>query len=89
MPHPNGLLTHEELHSVPENDVVRRRDQLYAGTPSDWRVLLAQLLRDELARRQQENTMSTMLVLTRQMRNLTGVIVFLTIANVAGVLILL
>jgi len=87
MPHPNGLLTHAELTTIGDEDLVRRIDQLYAGTPSDWRLLLANLLRDELLRRGQERATAAMLRWTRQVRNMTVAILVLTIVNIVIVLL--
>src|SRR5262245_14088895 len=56
MPNANGLPTHDELRSLSETDLVRSIDRQYSMTPNERHLLIAQLFRDELARRQQEKS---------------------------------
>jgi len=82
MPLPNGLPSNDELASMSEAEVRSQIDKFLGAQPADWRMMLVQIYRDELARRQQDSANATMLALTRQMRTMTGVILLLTIVNV-------
>lgn len=86
MPTKSGMPTHQELRSLSESEIISRIDAYMSGTPSDWRLLSAQLFRDELTRRQQESVVESMLAWTRQVRNMTVAILFLTLVNVVIVL---
>jgi hypothetical protein len=91
MPNPNGMPTHEELRSISTEELVKSIDRQYALTPDVRHLLLAQLFRDELVRREQEQATSTMLKytvevrnLTHQIRNLTWVILGATLLSLAA-----
>jgi hypothetical protein len=85
MPLKNGLLTQAELMNLPESELFVRIDQALDGTASDWRFMLGQLYRDELVRRRQDAANASMLAWTRQVRNMTIVILLLTLANVVAI----
>lgn len=82
MPLKNGLPTQRELMMLAETDLIDRIDQALDGSVTTWRTTLAQIYRDELVRRRQESASGSMLAWTRQVRNMTLVIVLLTIINV-------
>jgi hypothetical protein len=67
---------------MPDGDIVRKIDELFRAQPAEWRVALVQVYRDELNRRSQDKATRSMLEWTRQVRNLTVVILVLTIVNV-------
>lgn len=87
MPHRNGLPTHEELRTLSESEIATRIDVVLDGPASDWRFMYAQMFRDELVRREQDRATVRMLAWTRQVRNLTGVILLLTVVNIVLVLL--
>jgi hypothetical protein len=91
MPHPYGMPTHDELRSMPDEELARRIDDQYSKMPDARHVLLAQCFRDELVRREQErstkamlNYTDQMLKLTKQVRNFTIVILVVTILNLVA-----
>jgi hypothetical protein len=43
MPTKSGMPTHQELRSLPDSEIISRIDAFMSGTPSDWRLLSAQL----------------------------------------------
>jgi len=76
---------------MPTEELVKSIDRQYALTPDVRHLLLAQLFRDELVRREQEQATAAMLKytaevhdLTRQMRNLTWVILGATLLSLAA-----
>jgi hypothetical protein len=88
MPHPNGMPTHDELRSIPDEELAKRIDHQYSLTPDARHLLLAQCFRDELVRREQERSTKEMLnytaqmtKLTKQVRNFTIVIFVATILS--------
>lgn len=88
MSHPNGMPTHDELRSMPDEELTERIDEQYSLTPDARHLLLAQCFRDELVRREQErgttailNYTAQMHALTKQMRNFTIVILGATILS--------
>jgi hypothetical protein len=88
MPYPNGMPTHDELRSMPDEELAKRIDQQYSLTPDARHLLLAQCFRDELVRREQERSTTEMLhytaqmhELTKQVRNFTIVILVATILS--------
>ncbi len=83
MPHPNGMPTHDELRTMSDDELAKRIDQQYSMTPDVRHLLLAQCFRDELIRRENERTTSTMLRYTRQVRDFTIVILVATILALA------
>lgn len=91
MPHPNEMPTHDELRRMPDEELVQRIDQQYSLTPDARHLLLAQCFRDELVRREQEQSTQAMLKYTDQMhkwtkqvRNLTIVILGATILSLVA-----
>jgi hypothetical protein len=91
MPNPNGMPTHGELRSISAEELAKSIDRQYALTPDVRHLLLAQLFRDELVRRDQEQATAAMLKytadvhdLTRQMRNLTWIILGATLLSLAA-----
>jgi hypothetical protein len=88
MPYPNGMPTHDELRSIPDEELAKKIDQQYSVTPDARHLLLAQCFRDELVRREQERSTKAMLnytaqmtKLTKQVRNFTIVILVATILS--------
>jgi hypothetical protein len=88
MPYPNGMPTHDELRSIPNEELAKKIDQQYSLTPDARHLLLAQCFRDELVRREQERSTKEMLnytaqmtKLTKQVRNFTIVIFVATILS--------
>lgn len=88
MPNANGMPTYDELRSLSESDLEKSIDRQYSMTPNERHLLIAQLFRDELARRGQERSTAAMLEytvevrdLTRQIRNLTWIILGATMHN--------
>jgi hypothetical protein len=91
MPHPNGMPTHAELRSMPDEELVKSIDRQYSLTPDARHLLLAQCFRDELIRREHEQSTTAMLgctsqmhELTKQIRNLTIVILMATMLTLAA-----
>jgi hypothetical protein len=82
MTHTNGLPTHAELSSLPREVIIANIDQVLRGTINEWRLMYAQLLRDELARRERAESDAKMLEFTRQVRTMTVIITFATIVGV-------
>ena len=78
MPHPNGMLTLEELRSMPEDELVKRVDQQYSDSSlTSLGLVVAQIYHDELVRRNQDSV-------TKRMLFLTWVIAFLTAVMLIG-----
>ncbi len=74
---------------MPDDRLVERIDQTLRGTPSDWRLLLAQSYRDELVRREHERSTQAMLGYTQQMRDLTRQIRNFTVVILVATLVAL
>jgi hypothetical protein len=66
-----------EFRKLSENELIRRYDEMASNT----QIGLA-FLRDEIAHREADRQYNQMLLLTKQMRNLTIVVTVLTIINV-------
>jgi hypothetical protein len=75
--------THDELRTMYDDELAKRVDQQYSMTPDARHLLLAQCFRDELIRRENERTTSTMLRYTKQVRDFTIVILVATILALA------
>jgi len=74
MPHPNGMLTLEELRSMPEDELVKRVDQQYSDSSlTSLGLVVAQIYCDELVRRNQDRVTKRMLFLTWTIAFLTAV----------------
>ena len=91
MPHPNGMPTLEELRHMPEEELAKKIDQQYSLTPDVRHLLLAQCFRDELVRREQDRNTQAMLDytermhrFTKQVRDMTIIILVATILSVAA-----
>ena len=87
MPLKNGLLAQRELMAISEDELYAKIDHALDGTASSWRVTLAGLYREELMRRRQEKGNERMLDWTRQVRNMTLVILVLTVINVVAMFV--
>jgi hypothetical protein len=83
MSHANGLPSYTELTTLSKETIFANIDQTLGGTINEWRLMYAQLLRDELGRREQEQSTSKMLEFTQQVRTATVVILVATVVNVA------
>lgn len=66
-----------DLQALSRDELLRRYDSIAQST-----TLGLSFYRDEIARRESREATATMLALTKPMRNLTWVILVLTIANV-------
>jgi len=67
-----------ELRKMSTDSLVKRYDSVAETTGSPG----LSFYREEIARRENEKTMNTMLIYTRQMRTMTIVITALTVLNV-------
>lgn len=72
-----------DLRAKPDEELIDEHDRVAKTGVTDVNYYLA-----ELARRDQERQTAEMVRLTRQMRNLTIIILLLTLANVGLVLFL-
>jgi hypothetical protein len=88
MPHQNGMPTLAELQAMSAEELGSKVDQQFSMTPAPWRLMLAQIFRDELVRREQDRTTQSMLDYTermyrytKQVRNLTWVILVATLLS--------
>ena len=84
-----GLPTQTELHTLHETQIVTKIDQMLEGVLSPEHLLIAQMYRDELLRREQQKSNNAMLgytkemnAMTKQIRNLTIVILAATLVTV-------
>ena len=91
MPHPNGMPTVAELRTMSAEELASKVDQQFSMTPAPWRLMLAQCFRDELVRREQEQSTQSMLSyteemnhFTKQVRNLTVVILVATLLSLVA-----
>ena len=91
MPHPNGMPTFIELRSMPDEELYQRIDQQFTLTPIERHLMLAQLYRDELVRREQDRSTQAMLDyteriyrFTKQVRDMTLVVLFAAILSLAA-----
>lgn len=73
---------HEELAALSDRDLISRFNAAAENT-----VVGLNFYRDELVRRQLARESERMLRLTRSMRNLTWVILVLTVVNVVAVMV--
>jgi hypothetical protein len=88
MPHPNGMPTVQEVRTMSEEALVTHLDQ-QLGLPPEVRPLtLIQLYASELQRQEQERGSRVMLAytqaidrFTKQMRDMTAVILIATFVN--------
>jgi len=90
MPHPNGMPTFDELRNMPDAELYESIDKQFSLTPNERHLMLAQLYRDELLRREQDKSTQSMLdytdkifQFTAQIRNMTTVILVATVLGVA------
>lgn len=90
MPHEKGSPTFAEMRSMSDEQLIGCIDRQFALGPATFHQLLAERYRDELLRREQERHAEVMLRYTekvhgytKQMRNLTVLILFATLASLA------
>jgi hypothetical protein len=91
MPHANGMPTLDDLRNMPDEELAEKVDRQYSLTPDVRHLLLAQCFRDELIRREQDRNTQRMLDytnemhrFTRQVRNMTVIILVATILSVVA-----
>ena len=88
MPHPNGMPTVQEVRTMSDEELIAHLDQ-QLGLPPEVRPLtLIQLYASELQRQEQERRSRVMLAytqaidrFTKQMRDMTAVILIATFVN--------
>jgi hypothetical protein len=88
MPHPNGMPTVQEVRTMADEELIAHLDQ-QLGLPPEVRPLtLIQLYASELQRQEQERRSRVMLAytqaidrFTKQMRDMTAVILIATFVN--------
>lgn len=69
---------YSELRALSDEELISRYDKAAENT-----VVGTGFYRDELFRREQERQVQQMIRFTKQLRNMTIAIVFLTVANIA------
>ena len=80
MPHENGMPTWQELKGMSDEELIRNIDlQFGHGGDEKFHLLVAQCYRDELSRRTGARAPDTMIRYTRQVRDVTLVIVAATL----------
>lgn len=97
MPHPNGMPTLRELRTMSDDELVTNIDQQLGLTPDGRHLALMQWYYGELQRHEQETSREVMRGYTREMnrftkqvRDMTAVIVIATFVNlVLAVMMLL
>ena len=84
-----GLPTQTELRTLHETQIVTKIDQILEGVLSPEHLLIVQMYRDELLRREQQKSNEAMLAytkemnaMTKQIRNLTIVILVTTLVTI-------
>jgi len=82
-----GLPTQTELHALHETQLVTKIDQMLEGVVSPEHLLIAQMYRDELLRRDQQKSNDAMLAYTKEMNAMTKQIRNLTIVILAATLV--
>ena len=84
-----GLPTQTELRTLHEIQLVTKIDQMLDGVLSPQHLLIAQMYRDELLRRDQQKSNDAMLAYTKEMNAMTKQIRNLTIVILAATLLTL
>ena len=84
-----GLPTQAELRTLHETQIVTKIDQMLEGVLSPEHLLIAQMYRDELLRRDQQKSNDAMLAYTKEMNAMTKQIRNLTIVILAATLVTL
>ena len=84
-----GLATQTELRTLHETQLVTKIDQMLEGVLSPEHLLIAQMYRDELLRRDQQKSNDAMLAYTKEMNAMTKQIRNLTIVILAATLLTL
>jgi len=84
-----GVPTQTELRTLHETQLVTKIDQMLEGVLSPEHLLIAQMYRDELLRRDQQKSNDAMLAYTKEMNAMTKQIRNLTIVILAATLVTL
>jgi hypothetical protein len=84
-----GLATQTELRTLHDTQLVTKIDQMLEGVLSPEHLLIAQMYRDELLRRDQQKSNDAMLAYTKEMNAMTKQIRNLTIVILAATLVTL
>jgi hypothetical protein len=102
MPHPNGIVTYEEIRKMSEGDLIQEIEkhirtlnlESAKNTININYLLLVQPFRDELVRREQDKITQAMLgytekmhSMTKQMRCMTVIILVATVFGVAAAIL--
>lgn len=85
MPHGTGFPTLDELQGLPDEELRVRADKHLANAHQPVQREMFIVYRDELQRREQNRTEDVMLAYTKQMRNMTIVILVATILSLFAV----
>ena len=84
-----GLPTQTELRTLHDTQLVTKIDQMLEGAVSPEHLLIAQMYRDELLRRDQQKSNDAMLAYTKEMNAMTKQIRNLTMVILAATLVAL
>src|SRR5438309_3215470 len=82
-----GLSTQTEPRALHETQLVTKIDQMLEGVLSPEHLLIAQMYRDELLRRDQQKSSEAMLAYTKEMNPMTKQIRNLTIGILVATLL--